>query len=214
MYLRQKYGLIRALLNKEIALIKSICKSRKFSVSLLEIESKYEDYNFTLKAILYYADESHVCTNGYVPYGWQYKDEDVYIPAAKAARLNIFGMITRRNDHKGFTTQKSINADKVVEYLDAMSFTVKKKTVIVLDNASVHRNRKIKDLRKIWERRGLFLLYLPPYSPELNPAEILWRILKGKWLRPIDYATAYNLFYAAHSALAAVGKLLKVNYSL
>jgi transposase len=173
-----------------------------------------EDIDSKGDIILYYADESHVCTNGYVPYGWQYKDEDVYIPAAKAARLNIFGMITRRNDYRGFTTQKSINADKVVEYLDAMSFTVKKKTVIVLDKASVHRNRKIKELRKIWERRGLFLFYLPPYSPELNIAEILWRILKGKWLRPIDYATADNLFYAAHSALAAVGKLLKVNYSL
>ena len=80
--------------------------------------------------ILYYADESHVCTNGYVPYGWQYKDEDVYVPAEKAARLNIFGMITRRNEYKGFTTHESINADKVVEYLDLMSFSVKKKTAL------------------------------------------------------------------------------------
>ena len=143
--------------------------------------------------ILYYADESHVCTNGYVPYGWQYKDEDVYVPAEKAARLNIFGMITRRNEYKGFTTQESINADKVVEYLDLMSFSVKKKTVVVLDNASVHRNRKIKELRKIWEDRGLFLFYLPPYSPELNPAEILWRVLKCKWLRPVDYTTTVSL---------------------
>ena len=147
--------------------------------------------------ILYYADESHVCTNGYVPYGWQYKDEDVYVPAEKAARLNIFGMITRRN-----------------EYLDLMSFSVKKKTVVVLDNASVHRNRKIKELRKIWEDRGLFLFYLPPYSPELNPAEILWRVLKCKWLRPVDYTTTDALFYATNSALAAVGNILKVNYSL
>lgn len=164
--------------------------------------------------ILYYADESHVCTNGYVPYGWQYKDEDVYVPAEKAARLNIFGMITRTNEYKGFTTQESINADNVVEYLDLMSFSVKKKTVVVLDNASVHRNRKIKELRKIWEDRGLFLFYLPPYSPELNPAEILWRVLKCKWLRPVDYTTTDSLFYATNSALAAVGNILKVNYSL
>lgn len=164
--------------------------------------------------ILYYADESHVCTNGYVPYGWQYKDEDVYVPAEKAARLNIFGMITRRNEYKGFTTQESINADKVVEYLDLMSFSFKKKTVVVLDDASVHRNRKIKELRKIWEERGLFLFYLPPYSPELNPAEILWRVLKCKWFRPVDYTTTDSLFYATDSALAAVGNILKVNYSL
>ena len=66
----------------------------------------------------------------------------------KAARLNIFGMITRRNQYKGFTTQESINADRIVDYLDRFSFKVEKKTVVVLDNASVHRNRKIKEMRK------------------------------------------------------------------
>ena len=133
---------------------------------LEELDSKGE-------LVIYYADESHVCTNGYVPYGWQFKNEDIYIPSEKSARLNIFGMITKRNQYKGFTTKESINADKIVDYLDRFSFNVTKKTVIVLDNASVHRNRKVKELRKIWEKRGLFLFYLPPYSPELNPAEIL-----------------------------------------
>ena len=82
-------------------------------------------------------------------------------------------MITKRNQYKGFLAQESINADKLVDFLDRFSFEVEKKTVVVLDNASVHRNRKIKDVRKIWEDRGLFLFYLPPYSPELNPAETL-----------------------------------------
>lgn len=173
---------------------------------LEELDSKGE-------LVLYYADESHVCTNGYVPYGWQFKNEDVYIPSEKAARLNIFGMITKRNQYKGFTTKESINADKIVDYLDRFSFNVTKKTVIVLDNASVHRNRKVKELRKIWENRGLFLVYLPPYSPELNPAEILWRILKGKWIRPIDYETTDSLFYCTNRALASVGTNLFVNYS-
>ena len=93
------------------------------------------------KIELYYADESHVCTDGYVPYGWQFKDENVYIPSQKAARLNIFGMITKRNQYKGFTTQESINEDKLMDYLDKFSFEVKKKTVVVLGNASVHRNQ-------------------------------------------------------------------------
>lgn len=165
------------------------------------------------KIDLYYADESHVCTDGYVPYGWQFKDENIYIPSGKTARLNIFGMITRRNQYKGFTTQESINADKLLDYLDKFSFEVKKKTVVVLDNASVHRNKKIKEIRKIWEDRGMFLFYLPPYSPELNPAEILWRILKGKWIRPADYSTQDALFYCTNRALASVGSNLFVNYS-
>ena len=122
-------------------------------------------------------------------------------------------MITKRNQYKGFTTKESINADKIVDYLDRFSFNVTKKTVIVLDNASVHRNRKVKELREIWEKRGLYLFYLPPYSPELNPAEILWRILKGKWIRPIDYETTDSLFYCTNRALASVGTNLFVNYS-
>ena len=131
----------------------------------------------------------------------------------KLQDLISLDMITRRNQYKGFTTQESINADRLVDYLDRFSFEVKKKTVVVLDNASVHRNRKIKEIRKIWEDRGLFLFYLPPYSPELNPAETLWRILKGKWIRPADYNTKDSLFYCTNRALASVGTNLFVNYS-
>lgn len=76
---------------------------------------------------LYYADESHVCTSGYVPYGWQFQDEDVFVPSEKTARLNIFGMITRNNKYEGFTTRGSINADKVIEFLDQMSWRIKRR---------------------------------------------------------------------------------------
>ena len=98
-------------------------------------------------------------------------------------------------------------------YLDRFSFEVKKKTVVVLDNASVHRKRKVKEMRKIWENRRLFLFYLPPYSPELKPVETLWCILKGKWIRPADYNTKDSNFYCTNRALASVGKNLFVNYS-
>ena len=56
---------------------------------------------------LFFGDESHVCTQGYVPYGWQFKDEDVFVPAQKAARLNLFGFISRNNEYHGFTAQEN-----------------------------------------------------------------------------------------------------------
>ena len=171
-----------------------------------------EHLNMDGKIDLYYADESHVCTEGYVPYGWQFRDENVYIPSGKAQRVNIFGMIDRNNRYHGFTTTESIDAYKVVEYFDAFSLTIKKDTFIVLDNASVHRNKKIKELRMLWEKRGLFLFYLPPYSPHLNLAETLWRIMKTKWIRPQDYASSDNLFYTVNRALAAVGDTLGIKF--
>lgn len=122
-------------------------------------------------------------------------------------------MIDRQNNYKGFTTTDNMNADKVIEFLDDFSFQVHKNTFVVLDNATVHRNHKIKELRAIWEKRGLFLFYLPPYSPHLNIAETLWRILKGKWIRPQDYISTDSLFYAANRILAAVGKSMFIKYS-
>ena len=166
------------------------------------------------KIDLYYADESHVCTEGYVPYGWQFQGEDVHIPSQKIARLNIFGMTTRDNRYEGFTSRSGITTDRLADFLDRLSLGPREKnTVIVLDNASIHRSKTMKEMRPVWESRGLFLFYLPHYSPHLNIAETLWRILKGKWIRPQDYESTDSLFYATDRALASVGTSLLVNYS-
>jgi transposase len=176
---------------------------------LQELETLYNRGEINL----FYGDESHVCTEGYVPYGWQFPGEDVYIPSERAKRLNIFGMINRDNRFEGFSTIDSINAQKVVSFLDQFSFGLDKKTFVVLDNASVHRNAKIRQMRPIWEKRGLFLFYIPPYSPHLNIVETLWRVIKGKWLRPQDYACAETLFYATNRVLVEIGRNLRINYA-
>ena len=163
---------------------------------------------------LFYADESHVCTEGYVPYGWQFPGEDVHVPSQKAARLNMFGMTTRDNRYEGFTSREGITSVKVVEFLDGLSLRSRARdTVVVLDNASIHRAGIVKEMRPVWEKRGLFLFHLPPYSPHLNIAETLWRILKGKWIRPQDYESTDSLFYAADRALAALGTSLFIKHS-
>lgn len=162
---------------------------------------------------LYYGDESHICTEGYVPYGWQFRGEDAYIPSEKGLRLNIFGMIDRNNRYEGFSTTENMTADKVADFLDRLSLRLRRNTFVVLDNATVHRCKLMRELRPIWEKRGLFLFFLPPYSPHLNIAETLWRILKGKWLRPVDYCSTDSLLYATDRALAALGSELNINFA-
>jgi transposase len=51
------------------------------------------------------------------------------------------------------------------------------KQVVIMDNASFHKSPRI---RKIIENAGCRLLYLPPYSPDLNPIEHYWAWLKNK----------------------------------
>ena len=67
---------------------------------------------------------------------------------------------------------------------------------------------------KLHKQRWYVLGHFHYTEAELNPVEILWRVLKCKWLRPVDYTTTDSLSYATDSALAAVGNILKVNYSL
>ena len=44
-------------------------------------------------------------------------------------------------------------------------------------------------------------------------AETLWRILKGKWLKPVDYISTDSLLYATNRALAALGTELNINFA-
>ena len=162
---------------------------------------------------LYYADESRVCLEPCVPYGWQFSDEDVFMPSAKGKGLNCFGLLSRSNQFHFKTTTGTITSAFVFDYLEQLSFAIKKLTVIVLDNASVHTAKHIQDRRKVWEERGLVLFYLPKHSPHLNIIEILWRMLKYLWLKPEDYAEEQLLFYKTTLALAAVGISLKINFS-
>jgi len=70
----------------------------------------------------------------------------------------------------------------VINFLEDLYFKIQKKKVVALDNASVHRSKLLNQNIENWERRGLFIFYLPPYSPHLNIAETLWRKLKTEWL--------------------------------
>jgi len=126
--------------------------------------------------------------------------------------LNCFALLTRANDLLFATTRQRITSQFIVEQLERLSFSIKQITVVVLDNARVHTSRQVRERRPFWQRRGLFIFYLPPYSPHLNIAERLWRKLKYEWLQPSDYATADGLFYQVRQVLAAVGTSLKIRF--
>lgn len=162
---------------------------------------------------LYYGDETQVSTQGFVPYGWQFNDEKVAIPVCKESKINCFGFISRSNDFRFKTTTKSINSDFVIETLDEWSLELKKTTVVVLDNARIHTAHKVKKLFHIWQKRGLYIFYLPPYSPHLNIIERLWKEFKEGWLKPSDYQSTDNLFYAVNRICANIGKTLFLNFS-
>lgn len=84
-------------------------------------------------------------------------------------------------------------------------------TVIIFDNASVHL-KAAKEYAEAWAEKGLFVWFLPTYSPHLNIAEILWKKLKYEWLQATDYADKETLHTAVRSRLDEVGKSLKIAF--
>jgi transposase len=54
--------------------------------------------------------------------------------------------------------------------------TLQKGQTVIMDNASIHKSLKIKELI---ESAGCFLKYLPPYSPDFNPIEQYWAVMKN-----------------------------------
>ena len=77
---------------------------------------------------LFYGDETHICSEGYVPYGWQFPDAKVAILVEKGHKLNCFGLISRTNEFHWATTEQNIDSCFVKEFLNNLSFNIKKET--------------------------------------------------------------------------------------
>ena len=148
-----------------------------------------------------------------MPYGWQFPGEDVCILAEKGHKVNCFGLISRSNDCHWATTTQNINSEFILEQLDLRYFKIRKQTFVALDCARVHTAQCIMERLEYWQKRGLYIFFLPPYSPQLNLAETLWRKLKKEWLVPEDYIEKDSLLYATNRCLANVGKKLTINFS-
>lgn len=178
-----------------------------------EILSELERLSEQQQIDLYYGDEAAVSMQPCVPYGWQFPDEQVAMPSSPGRGVNCFALLNRENRATVETTEGSITARFIFEQFERLSLQRRRLTVVVVDNARVHRARMIKEQIEVWQRRGLFIFYLPRYSPHLNIVETLWRKLKYEWLTASDYETRETLSYAVRQALKAVGESLFIQFS-
>jgi transposase len=104
-------------------------------------------------------------------------------------------------DHNGMlatmTVEAATDREVFLAYLDqVLCPKLRQGHVVVMDNLSVH---KVDGVRQRIEACGASLLYLPPYSPDLNPIEKAWSKLK-QGLRTIAARTAEHL----HNGIATL----------
>lgn len=167
-------------------------KAKKLDQELFILEY----YRLKHEGKIYFVDSTHPEHNPVISYGWIKKGEDFEVLTHNSFRhrLNINGavdiesldVITRQSDR--------VNSSSICELLQAIRAKNPSGELIqlIMDNASYNRSSKVKELAN---ELGIKLVYLPPYSPNLNPIERLWKFFKKKVL--------YNRYYETRSEFEA-----------
>lgn len=185
----------------------SIYKEKKEELSELKKQEQRGEID------LRYVDETGFCLSSYVPYAWQEKGEEIVVKTQQSKRLNALGFLNKNNDLDIYLFECSINSDVVIACVDKFCEKLSKKTVLVMDNSSIHTSNMIRDKLSEWFEKGLTIFFLPTYSPELNIIEILWRFIKYKWLKIDAYESWDNLVKAVEYIFKNFGKEYIINFA-
>lgn len=148
---------------------------------------------------LYFGDQSGFCLTPCVPYGWIKKGQHTPILSQRSARVNVFGLLGTDNHLLTYQKTGSLNADFIIECVNTFCTSITKPTVMVLDNASLHTCDVWEAKREEWEQKGLYIFFLPKYSPHLNRIERFWKQVKYHWLKAEDYLSLDVLKQALHT---------------
>lgn len=154
---------------------------------------------------LFFSDESGFQLVPNLPYGWQAKGQYVRMLPRKGKNLSIFGLLSTDNRLICYPTESTTNADFIIQCLDDFLTKINKPTVVIMDNAPIHKAKILLNKRKEWEAKNLFIFFLPKYCPHLNRIEILWRKIKYEWIKPKDYKSWGTFTKAVKYILASFG---------
>ena len=149
---------------------------------------------------LIYLDESGVSTQMTRRYARAPRGVRVHetTPEGNWKILTILGAMSLRGMIATMTIEAATDAEIFLAYLDhVLCPALRPGNVVVMDNLSSH---KVTGVRERIEAAGAQLLYLPPYSPDLNPIEKAWAKLK-QLLRTAKARTAHALEQAIEELL-------------
>ena len=113
-----------------------------------------------------------------VPYGWQIKGQRILLPTKRSENQTVLGFVNKQLENQFFLFKGAANSKVVVECFNQFVDTLTKKTVVLLDDATPHTSKLFQSHQEVWKEKGLYLFFIPPYSPELNLLERLWKEIK------------------------------------
>jgi transposase len=152
---------------------------------------------------LVFVDECGTHTSLAPLYGWAPKGQRACMKVARNRGTNItlLASISREGIGPSLAVEGSTTREVCEAYLEhVLAPSLKPGQLLVMDNLSSCKGGRI---RELIEGRGCELMYLPPYSPDLNPIEQAFSKIKGI-LRRTEARTCEALIEAMGQALSAV----------
>lgn len=160
-----------------------------------KLEPRLEEAKAGKRAV-FFVDAAHFVMGAFLGLVWCFERVFIRSPSGRK-RFNVLGALNAvTHEVITVTNDTYITATQVCELLQklaALGLTIP--ITLVLDNA---RYQKCQVVQALADSLGIELLYLPPYSPNLNLIERLWKFVKKKCL----YAKYYSDFSQFSSAIA------------
>lgn len=162
---------------------------------------------------LAFFDESGFSLNPPLRYGWAPQGvQPALAPQCHARRFNVIGLQHYQGALQWSGHWGTVTSGEIVAFFDLLSEQLERPLRVVLDNAGIHRAKRVQARRAHWRAKGLELVYLPPYSPELNGIEILWKQLKYFWL-PFIQMDQQQIEELLQSILNTQGTQVDISYA-
>ena len=165
---------------------------------------------------LFYFDASGFNLTPEVPYAWQDigRTGTIGIQTSKSERINVLGFMgSDGNSLVSFEHEGSVNSNVIINVMEEFCDNLTEPAVVILDNASVHTSKAVREKLKEWDACGLTLYFIQPYSPQLNIIEIMWRKIKYEWMPNSAYSGFNALKVALREILNSFGTTYTIQFS-
>ena len=125
----------------------------------------------------------------------------------------MLGFVNRECSFTSVVFEGSVTSAVVVASIDHFVSTLRRPTALIMDNASVHTSFEFQENIERWQKQGLTIVPIAPYSPELNLIEIVWRKIKYEWMPFSAYESFQSLKECLFDILANIGKSYTIEFT-
>jgi transposase len=152
-------------------------------------------------AEIMFGDEAGVRSDAHAGTTWALRGQTPVVrTTGQRFGLNMISAVSRRGRLRFMIVRGRVTATRFIEFLRRLVYRTKRPIFLIVDGHSIHRSRSVSHCLHSLQAR-LRLFYLPPYSPELNPDELVWNDLKNQGVGRMVIEGAAHLHHAVGSHL-------------